>query len=262
MIDVYFPNGVFLLLASAEALFAHRANWKSGSWSAQKKLILSETAFVAAIIVALMPTLITRWIVYGGLLRFGSYTREAWDWSAPHWRQILFSPDHGAISWTPILALAIVGLFLAIRRARTIAIYVSLAAAMFYYIVASYPYWDGLASYGNRFLISLTCVFVFGLGLFFERCGKYFRDGGRAFVAAAGIVALLTVWNAGFIYQWGEHLIPVRGEISFREMIHNQMFVVPREIGTHLRGYLFRRKSEMHSIEQRDLQQLEEHPQQ
>lgn len=75
-------------------------------------------------------------------------------------------------------------------------------------------------------------------------------------------MALLAVWNAGFIFQWAEHLIPVRGEISFREMSHNQVFVVPRVFGMHLRGYLFRRKSEMHSIEERDIEELKEHPQQ
>jgi hypothetical protein len=70
------------------------------------------------------------------------------------------------------------------------------------------------------------------------------------------MVILLSMWNAGFIYQWGEHLLPVRGEISFREMIHNQFFVVPREVGTHLRAYLFKRKEEMQRIEEQDIQQM------
>jgi hypothetical protein len=48
-----------------------------------------------------------------------------------------------------------------------------------------------MASCGNKFLISLTSIFVFGLSLQFERCGKYFRDGGRPFVAAAGLVTHL-----------------------------------------------------------------------
>ena len=114
-----------------------------------------------------------------------------------------------------------------------------------------------MASFGNRFLISLTAVFVFGLALLFEKFGRYFHDGTRAFVAAGGLVILLAIWNAGFIYQWGEHLLPVRGEISFREMIHNQFFVVPRELGAHLRSYLFNRKDEMQKIEDRDIKQMQ-----
>jgi hypothetical protein len=257
MIDVYFPNGVFLLLPVIEALLAHRSSWKVEGWDSQRKLVFEEILFAVSLVFAILPTFITRWIVYGGLFRFGAYTAYDWIWSAPHWRQVLFSSDHGALSWTPILALALVGLFMAPRGARIIASYLGAGSAAFYYVIACYPYWDGMASFGNRFLISLTAVFVFGLALLLERFGRYFHDGTRAFVAAGGLVILLSLWNAGFIYQWGEHLLPVRGEISFREMIHNQFFVVPRELGTHLRAYLFKRKEEMLKIEDRDIQQMQ-----
>ena len=257
MIDVYFPNGIFLALPGIEALFSHHSFWKTAAHRSQRALIAKEIVFGVATIAALVPTLITRYIVYGGLLRFGAYTTYDWDWSAPHWRQVLFASDHGALRWTPILALAIVGLFAAKRDSRVIALYTGACAAAFYYVIACYPYWDGMASFGNRFLISLTAIFVFGLALLFERFGNYFRDNGRAFVATAGLVALLAVWNAGFIFQWGEHLIPVRGDISFREMTHNQVFVVPRQVGARLRGYLFSRKSEMRRIEERDMEELQ-----
>jgi len=257
MIDVYFPNGVFLLLPLMEALLAHRASWRVDGWNSQRTLLFGETLFVVSTVLALLPTMITRLIVYGGVFRVGSYSAQDWIWSAPHWRQVLFSSDHGALSWTPILALALIGLFMASRNARIIALYLGMGAAAFYYVIACYPLWDGMASFGNRFLISLTAVFVFGLALLFERFGRYFHDDTRAFVAACGLVILLSMWNAGFIFQWGEHLLPVRGEISFREMIHNQFFVVPRELGTHLRAYLFKRKEEMRKIEDRDIQQMQ-----
>jgi hypothetical protein len=257
MIDVYFPNGVFLLLPLIEALLTHRSSWKVDGWNSQRKLVFAEILFAVSLVFAILPTFITRWIVYGGLFEFGAYTAYDWIWSAPHWRQVLFSSDHGALSWTPILTLALVGLFMAPRNARIIASYLGVGAAAFYYVIACYPYWDGMASFGNRFLISLTAVFVFGLAFLLDRFGRYFHDGTRAFVAAGGLVILLALWNAGFIYQWGEHLLPVRGEISFREMIHNQFFVVPRELGTHLRAYLFKRKEEMLKIEDRDIQQMQ-----
>jgi hypothetical protein len=256
MIDVYLPNGVFLLVPMIEALLTHRTRWSASRWSSQGELLVAEAGFVGAIGLAILPTLITRSIVYGGMLRFGAYTHYDWKWSAPHWRQVLFSTDHGAMSWTPILALAVLGFFVGSGSARIISLYFGAGALAFYYVIACYPYWDGMASFGNRYLISLTAIFIFGLGLFFERYGRYFRDSGRAFVAAAGLIAVLAVWNGGFIFQWGEHLVPVRGEISFRAMIHNQFFVVPRQLGTHLQAYLFKRKDEMQKIEERDIQQL------
>jgi len=62
------------------------------------------------------------------------------------------------------------------------------------------------------------------------------------------------------MFQWGSHLIPARGPISFSEMIHNQFFVVPRQLSADFRAYLFRRKALMQQIEQRDIQQLEKNP--
>jgi hypothetical protein len=256
MIDVYFPNGVFLLLPLIEALLAHRLSWRVAGWNMQRKLLVREALFAVSVVLAALPTFITRRIVYGGLFRLGDYTAYDWIWSAPHWWQVLVSSDHGALTWTPILILALIGLFTASGNASVIALHLGVGAAAFYYVIACYPYWDGMASFGNRFLISLTAVFVFGLALLLERIGLYFHDDTRAFVAAGGMVILLAMWNAGFIYQWGEHLLPVRGEISFREMIHNQFFVVPREIGTHLRAYLFKRQDEMHRIEEQDIKQM------
>src|ERR1700731_2843116 len=197
MVDVYLPNGVFLLVPMIEGLLEHRSLWKGARWDVQRRVFIAEAAFIISILIALLPTFITRKLIFGGFFRLGAYTELPWDWSAPHWRQMLFSADHGALSWTPVLALALIGLFVGSRGVRVISMYLGMGAAPFYYVIASYPYWDGMASFGNRFLISLTAIFVFGLALLLERCGKYFRDSGRAFVVAAGLVAVLSAWNAG-----------------------------------------------------------------
>ncbi|MDP9339913.1 MAG: hypothetical protein M3P45_13715, partial [Acidobacteriota bacterium] len=180
MIDVYFPNGVFLALPAIEVLSTHYSLAKTATWALQKKLLWGEAASIASMLLALVPTLITRSIIYGGAFRFGAYTSYEWDWRAPHWRQVLFSSDHGALSWTPILALALIGLFAGSRNAKIIAMHLAVCAAAFYYVIATYPFWDGMASFGNRFLISLTAIFIFGLALLFQRFGEHFRDGGRA----------------------------------------------------------------------------------
>jgi len=39
-------------------------------------------------------------------------------------------------------------------------------------------------------------------------------------------------------------------------MIHNQFEVVPREMSTQVRAYVFRRHTLMQQIEQRDIEQL------
>jgi len=55
-------------------------------------------------------------------------------------------------------------------------------------------------------------------------------------------------------------LIPARGRVSFSEVTHNQVFVVPRQLSADLRRYIFKRKALMQQIEQRDVQELERNP--
>jgi len=62
------------------------------------------------------------------------------------------------------------------------------------------------------------------------------------------------------MFQWGSHLIPARGPVSFSEMVHNQFFVVPRKLSADLQRYVFKRKALMQQIEDRDLQQLKNNP--
>jgi len=68
------------------------------------------------------------------------------------------------------------------------------------------------------------------------------------------------LWNAAFMLQWGEHLIPPRGPISWSEMIHNQFSAVPRQIAAHLENYLFHRHDLMRQIEDRDINEMKKQP--
>ena len=137
--------------------------------------------------------------------------------------------------------------------------YLSAAAAAFFYLIACYPYWHGTASFGNRYLISLTPIFIFGLSLLLQRLEIFFRSSRFLFPAAVSIIALFILWNAGFIFQWGAHLIPARGPVSLADVAHNQFFVVPQDLSADLRRYFFKRKSLMQQFEQRDIQEIKKH---
>jgi hypothetical protein len=257
MLDVYFVNGVFLMLPLVESLIACWNLVKArGSFEAWASFFAGNVCFLLAAVVCFLPTLITRAIIFGSLFRFGAYTILPWDWSAPNWRSVLFSSEHGLFAWTPILALAIAGLFAAPRAARTVALYLALAAASFYYVISSYPYWHGMASFGNRFFISVTPIFIVGLALFLQRFSLLFSSPQRALRAASALLALFVLWNLGFIYQWGAHLISPRGPVSFSEVFYNQVCVVPRAIVADLHRYFFKRRALMQQIEQKDVEQI------
>ena len=126
----------------------------------------------------------------------------------------------------------------------------------FYLFISFYPDWAGISSYGNRFFVSLTPLFVLGLAYLLERVAAYFSQPRTALAVCSGVLACFVLWNLGLIYQWGTHLVPARGPISFRQVTYNQFYVVPGQLTSHLRSYFFRRSDLMRQIEQRDVEQL------
>jgi hypothetical protein len=255
MVDIYFLNCVLLLLPLIESLLGYAARLKFQPQEVQT-LFLQNLLFVFTICFVFLPTVITRRIIFGGYFRFGSYSHLSWDWSAPHWRAVLFSSEHGLFIWTPLLALALLGLFFVPRASQILATYFALAVTVFYYLISSYPYWNGMSSFGNRFFISMTPIYVFGLAAAMLRLAQLLSRPRLALVLSTGILASFVLWNLGMLYQWGAHLVPVRGPISLHEAVHNQFYEVPHQLSVHLRGYLFRRSDLMRQIEQRDIEQL------
>ena len=256
MLDTYFPNGVFLLIPLIESARSYFRSFGSGNIGTLCDQFGKNVLFLVALIAAVSPTLITRAIVFGSPFRFGAYGALPWNWSAPFWRLVLFSSDHGLLTWTPLVGFALIGLLLADRGTKETAWYCGIGALAYYYVIASYPYWDGFSSFGNRFFISLTPVFVLGLAILLRRAAERISVPAVSVVCLSSVLAAFMLWNAGFIFQWGTHLIPVRGPISWSEMAHNQVSVVPRQAAEKAQAYLFRRSSEMKDIEQRDIEQI------
>jgi hypothetical protein len=107
------------------------------------------------------------------------------------------------------------------------------------------------ASGGNFLRISLTSV-----AMLLQRFAAFPASSRTAALASSGVLACFVLWNLGLIYQWGTHLVPARGAISFRQAAYNQFMVVPGEISHQLRSYFFRRSDLMRQIEQRDAEQV------
>ena len=255
MLDVYYMNVVVLLLPLLESLGDYRAILRRTSNEAIGRLLLKNCAFAAAVVAAFAPTLLTKRIIYGGCLRFG-YT-ERWFWGSPAFFKVCFSADHGLFSWTPIVILAAVGTLFLRKFDRGLTLSLSLVFLAYAYGMGCYENWDGISSYGNRFFLSLTVVFILGLAAFFDRLGRLWQEKRAAIVAWSGTAALV-LWNLGLIFQWGMHLIPDRGPISWKDAAYNQVAVVPSQARQALAAYLTGRRAMMNRIEERDVQQLNE----
>jgi hypothetical protein len=262
MLDVYYANVMVFVILLIEALrdYAAAIRMATPNTPSVGQLLARHLVFAVALLICLLPTFIAHRIIYGGMFESGYVSLNHWNWTSPNLFSVLFSTEHGLISWTPILLFALIGLF-AFWRSVPRAGFAFLGATVgFYYFIASYPDWAGISSYGNRFFVSLTPFFILGLAVFLERFTPVFRTRRAALAAASIFLACFVLWNAGLMFQWGSHLIPARGPVSFPQMIRNQFMVVPRQITKQFEMYLFRRKSLMQQIEQRDLEQLKENP--
>jgi hypothetical protein len=213
--------------------------------------------FGLVIFASLAPTYITRAIIYGSPFESGYVPLRNWLWGTPAFGAVLFSSDHGLFSWTPLLILSAAGLVLLWLREKMVGAAFLATALSFYLLISFYPNWDGMSSFGNRFFVSLTPLFVLGLSLTLQEVARWLAREKTAWTVATLGVGLLVVWNLAFIFQWGTHLVPARGPISWREMAHNQVAVVPVRLSESLRAYLFSRKSMMQHIEDEDLRQKE-----
>ena len=250
MVDVYYLNAIVLLLAPLESITRY---WKKDGERSFGPLLVGNILIAAAAFVAFLPTLITKKILYGSFFNLG-YT-ERWYWRSPAFLKVCFSSEHGLFSWTPILILALAGLALLYRYDREFAIYSIVVFAVYLYAVGCYQDWNGLSSFGGRFFVSLTVFFVAGLAAFFEALANAWHRRVASIFATSAIAALV-LWNLGLIFQWGTHLIPARGPISWRVAAHNQIAVVPVVAASTLRAYLTQREKLMDQIEQQDVRQL------
>ena len=255
MCNVYYPNVFLLIFPGIEIIYLLLyAPDRGQKPEPAARLFACGVIFGVVFLVSLLPTFVTRQMIYGNPFATGYPGIRTWNWASPALSSVLFSSDHGMWTWTPILFFAAVGLIFLYKRDALLGIGAILTFLAYYYFIASYPDWDGLSSYGNRFFISLTPIFILGLAALLNALARA-ASGSRVAAPAALAIMLLVVWNLGFIFQWGTHLVPARGKISWPEMVHNQLEVVPAKIVRGLETYFLHRKDMMRHIEQEDMDQ-------
>ena len=258
MLDVYYPNLMFVSVLVVEGVSQYLHIFRSGRLSSPTfaQLLSRHALFALVAGIVMIPTFLTRAIVYGGPFETGYISIRDFLWRTPAFFEVLFASEHGLVSWTPLLGVASIGLILFAFRLPKIGLPFLTALVAFYVFMCLYPDWAGISSYGNRFFVSVTPLFILGLAYLLERVAAHFRQPRAALAATSAVLAVFVLWNLGMIYQWGVHLIPARGPISFRDATYNQFHVVPLRLTSSLRSYFLRRSDMMRQIEKKDVDQL------
>lgn len=253
MLDVYYPNVVVLMVPLLESLAGYWKSYRTPEHGLIGRLFIGNVLFAVALMAAFFPTLITKKIIYGTFLTLGY--GGLWSWKSPALFKALFSADHGLFSWHPILLAAIAGLAILRKYDRQLGLYLMAVFVALVYTIGCDRDWDGHSSFGNRYFVSLTPLFILGLAAFFDWLARAWQER-RAAILAASATAVLILWNLGLVFQWGTHLIPARGAISWRQAAYNQAAVVPVEAASTVKAYFTRRTQLMDHIERQDVKQL------
>lgn len=236
LVAVYYVQAVFLVLVIAR--LARRGTWASRAKAA--------VAFGAGMLPFAALHVASRLALYGSATTTGY--RDEFFWFSPRLLAVALSPEHGLFLWTPVIALALAGLVrLAMTDSRARAV---LAVwAVLFYVIACYQNWHGQSSFGNRFFVSLTAVFVPGVAAALAWLHQRWRP------APAATVLVLALWNAGFVFQWAFNLVPNRGPVDFSEVARNQVTEVPSRLVSTLQRYLADRRAVAGDVDGDDLEE-------
>jgi hypothetical protein len=171
---------------------------RSGRLSLRDAVASAVIASVAAAVV-FSPQMIVWRALYGRPLALPQGP-EFMRWTNPALIPMLFSDWHGLFTWTPIVAISIVGFVPLWRRDR-----VTAAAALSFFLLSWYvnaavaDWWAGEA-YGARRFVSCFPVFAVALAALIER----WAPGARAVAIAGAVVAgyslLLLVQYQAFMH--------------------------------------------------------------
>jgi len=133
------------------------------------------------------------------------------NWTSPHALEVLVSPEHGLLAWTPLVLLALAGLvLLAAGRVRPrdendLRWLGGLALVVFalqVYISGSVESWTVAGGFGQRRFVGTTAILTLGLAALFGVFARRPVQQPFRWVPAA-LVVLCMWWNIGLIVQFG-----------------------------------------------------------
>ncbi|HYP19629.1 MAG TPA: glycosyltransferase family 39 protein [Chloroflexia bacterium] len=214
-------DALFLIVPGLEVAVRLIARWRKSKFADRGALMrpiggLILMGVTAAIV--FIPQLVAYRAITG---RFGPSKVVAgkFTWTAPNALNVLFSPEHGLVPWTPVVVLAMLGLVLLWRRDRLLTAALAVAFFVQVYIAGSFLTWQSAGSFGQRRFINSTAIFV--LGLVAVLSWVLARGVPRW---ALGALALLFVgWNGGLLIQYALWTSDQRQGLEWATVLQGQL---------------------------------------
>jgi hypothetical protein len=121
---------------------------------------------------------------------------EGFDFLHPHMFGLLFAPSSGLFLWTPMVAIAWIGIPILFMRNRMLGIPALIIICFQLILIASWSTWWQGASYSGRMFVGTLPLMTFGLAELFWFIKKYFFQGAyllRILIVSFGVLNMLNI---------------------------------------------------------------------
>jgi hypothetical protein len=227
-----FAGGIAGLVYEKEMLYLAVPGLLLVAWTLKTRRFVAAAVSLAAMAAAMAATFFPQTLAYASLN--GSYgpsplVRRKMILTSPHSFEVLVDPGHGLFVWTPLAAVAVIGLaVLWARRRDAMAGALVAAFALQVWICGAVDSWHLAGAFGARRFVSLTPVLAFGLAAV---VGPLWARFGRT--AACAVLAVFVWWNVSLMIQFGLRLMDRQG-LEWPRVATNQVVEVPRRLARAL----------------------------
>ena len=207
-------DGVVILIpVLAELAVLFRANALKKSYWSGLLLFLTVTVLIC------IPQMIVWNVLYGDYITIPQGPGFM-NWSTPKIIQVLFSTNHGLLTYTPIMLLAVAGLFLPDtgRHARLVSFVFITVFLVELYINAAVNDWYAGWAFGARRFLSCSLLFAWGLGNVLKRT----LTKRLLLYTVAGYLVVLVFFNSAFYFQWIYGRIPRAGALTIQHYLFDK----------------------------------------
>jgi len=211
---IRWQNALFAILPAYEALMLLAAAWRRNDRAAVQSTLAAGAIFTACAVVGFIPQMLAWKSIYGSYLAVSPVGPQI-RWWDPHLVDILWSSRNGLLSWSPVLYIGAIGLFIFALARPAVGVPSLIAIAVMIYFNASIQDWWGSAGYGGRRFDGTLPLFVLGVAAFAERAAVVARRHPMKVVTAAG--GLLLAWNLTLMRSAHEGHVRIGESMSFGE---------------------------------------------
>jgi hypothetical protein len=255
--DIFFLAGpaVDFGLTAGRMLFVEGAGKR-----ATGKVAITAIAGCAVFAIGYLPQLLAYNALNGGPWPASDVQRKM-TWYSPHALQVLASPEHGFLFWTPLAVLSLAGL-VALRVGwrglkpdgtskvrlkpdtteiteddrRRIGACALLMVALQVYISGVVESWTVAGAFGQRRFVCLTILLVIGLAALLSSLSTVPRR------AVAVLTALTVWWNLALIAEFSTQLMD-RQRLELKKNAYDAFVTIPRMAPGLAYRYLTRRET-------------------